>query len=233
MLNVSKRRNYLLTSVAKLDFRKFHFRILTDEDVQESSKLLSKMFHAGEPVVQHLAQNIGYSFNPEKYVSKGSKQQLSIVCEDVSQPICERILGVQVCSALELSSSIDKHDYLALTVNHMMLEWIRLHPELKFEELSEKVFHLDFVATKAGFENYGIATKLIMESLNHAKQKGFQIAMLEASGYKTQKIFGEKLKFKEMNSIVYDEFEIDGRRVFKGLKSPPKLIVYEMYLDSI
>ncbi|RWS09008.1 hypothetical protein B4U79_17731 [Dinothrombium tinctorium] len=219
-----------------MDVNKFRIRFLTDNDVQETIKLFANTYCAREPVVRFLTQNIGYNFSAEKYVSKSKvHQKLSIVCEDVSKPIGEQIVGAQLYSGLKLkfNSSIDKHDVIELITHNLISEWIRLHPEFKFEELIEKVFHLGGIAIKDEYENFGIGTKLIMESLNCAKQRGFQIALLEASGYKTQKIFGEKLKFKEMNSIVYDKFEIDGRRVFKGLKSPQKIIVYEKYLDSL
>ncbi|RWS01017.1 hypothetical protein B4U79_16782 [Dinothrombium tinctorium] len=216
-----------------MDSSKFQFRLLTDDDVKEASELLTKAFCERDALVSCLVHNIGYVFNPENTVRKGAQQQLSIVCEDISQPIGERIVGIMLSSRLEFNENIAKYDALVFTINYLDMEWLRLHPELKIEELSEKVFHMEYLAVKIGYENLGIASRLVEESLNCAKQRAFQIVLVEATGYKSQRIFGEKLKFKQMNSIVYEEFEFKGKRIFKGLNGPPKYIAFEKYLDSI
>ncbi|RWR98367.1 hypothetical protein B4U79_17183 [Dinothrombium tinctorium] len=219
-----------------MDSNKFQFRLLTNDDVKEASKLLTNAFCERDALVSCLVQNIGYIFNPENTISKGAQQELSIVCEDISQAIGERIVGIMLSSRLEFNENIAKHDALVFTINYLDMEWLRLHPEFKLDELREKVFHMEYLAVKVGYENLGIASRLVEESLNRAKQGGFQIVLVEATGYKSQRIFDEKLKFKQMNSIVYEEFEFKGKKIFKGLNGPPKFIAFEknlQMLDSI
>ncbi|RWR99305.1 hypothetical protein B4U79_17044 [Dinothrombium tinctorium] len=210
------------------------YRILAAEDELEASKLLKDVFDSRAPVTTFVRQNseIKYDYIPEKSVSEFSKQQLSLVCEDISQSIGERIVGINICSKLEFNESVDEDDLLCCFLKQVIGEWLHLHPELQRNELSHKVFHIEYLAVKDGYENLGIATQLMIESLKLAKQNNFQIVLVEAFGHRSQRIFGEKLKFKQLNSLAYENFVFKGKKIFNGLKNPREIVVYEKNLDS-
>ena len=84
---------------------------------------------------------------------------------------------------------------------------------------SAKIFHLFNLGVLHEYRRFGIAKRLILESLEMAAQHGFEYAVAETTGVGSQTLCG-RLGFNTLHAVPYAEYEFSGERPFAGIHEP-------------
>jgi hypothetical protein len=73
----------------------------------------------------------------------------------------------------------------------------------------------------------GIASTLFRESVEHARQRGFQRCVVECTGHFSQR-GALKCGFQERARVIYKDYRFEGRPVFASIPEPHvKFALYE------
>jgi len=83
----------------------------------------------------------------------------------------------------------------------------------------EEIFHLYMLGVLPAYSGYGIGRELLKGSINFAREKGFTIAVAEATGAVSQSLC-RSLGFETKASVAYDSFVFAGRRPFRDVSEP-------------
>jgi len=83
-----------------------------------------------------------------------------------------------------------------------------------------KLFHLFNLGVLRDYRRAGVAQALLIESLELAKEKGFEYAVAECTGYGSQKLC-DGLGFQRLRALRYADFEFAGDRPFRSIEEPP------------
>ncbi|RWS24937.1 hypothetical protein B4U80_13149 [Leptotrombidium deliense] len=220
--------------------KRFYIRLMQKEDIEEVARLLSITFPDREPCTSYLgiSHEDFYEHFGKEWTEECAKDDLSFVCLDTQLEEGKQIIGFRCSHPLKLSEikevKIDDNDNFNVTdafsdvVNDYKREWFKVHSE---EKDAKCVFFLA-LGTKEGYENLGIASKLVNASLNNAKEKGYDYVYVIASAAQTQHIFENKYKFKAIIRKEYEKFEYKGVNFLSGVKITKELIGYELDLRN-
>ncbi|RWS01286.1 hypothetical protein B4U79_16749 [Dinothrombium tinctorium] len=239
------------TQCSQIDSRniKLRLRLLdSNKDLEKVIALFADTFSRFEPLSKHLGQDRATFLPFAKSAAKRcTKESLSFVCEDISDG--DRLVGFILNETFDASET-NTHSSNENEIDHCesddendcddnnqiksLLKQLDRQWQLQNQELveTERIFHIAAVGVDSDYNNLGIASKLILASLNHAKATGYRVVIVEATAIATQKIFEKKYGFKAVVKQIYDEFTYNGKNVFKGLNDPPYCILFEKYLDD-
>ena len=112
--------------------------------------------------------------------------------------------------------------------------WLATH-EADLERWKKEpgnVVDLWMIAVAPEARNQGIANHLTRLSLEVAKAKGFELAIIECTGFFSQSA-AEKAGFKPMSELYYIDYKVDGEIPLQEVPSPHvKMIIYEKKLNE-
>jgi ribosomal protein S18 acetylase RimI-like enzyme len=91
--------------------------------------------------------------------------------------------------------------------------------------------HLLMVGVLASFAGDGIAQTMIRLTLENGRNRGYGIALTEATGLISQAVF-RKLGFSDVHMASYKQFLHDGRHVFASIEGNKGTILMEMDLSG-
>jgi GNAT superfamily N-acetyltransferase len=83
----------------------------------------------------------------------------------------------------------------------------------------EEIFHLYMLGVLPAYSGHGIGRELLKGSVNFAREKGFTIAVAEATGVVSQSLC-RSLGFETKASVAYDSFVFAGGRPFRDISEP-------------
>jgi len=198
------------------------YSIASTDKLKEVNKLLYASYHPDEPITKHLGLYKGLNSIPDadKRVEGMIKRNLSMFAYDRQGEV------IGVC----INNGFYKHDFLEL-IDQSIEEatdpgykiYLAVHRAIReknlkvFEEMkASKMFNITMVGVDPAYRGKGVATDLIRRSILLAGCMGFTGIMTEATGKFSQKAFSTIHMLKD-NSILYRDFEYEGRKVFEDM----------------
>ena len=82
---------------------------------------------------------------------------------------------------------------------------------------SQRCIHLKMLGVNAHVQNQGVANKLLLATFEHAKNKGYDYALVEATSAISQHIFINKFQFNVLNKVHYQTFQYENKAIFARL----------------
>jgi ribosomal protein S18 acetylase RimI-like enzyme len=200
------------------------YEIFQEKDLEETAVLISEVFTKGEPTVRYFGITAKeYHYFAELYCKKGIKEGLSVLAKDkdTSKIVAFLISEDFDSSAPEGIEKIDKKIAIDLAIVDAIEEEAKAN-----KKKGERRFHIFLGGTEKEYENRGIMTNLIDESIKLAKSKIFTNIIAEPTGFATQHIF-EKFGFEPQKMIEYKKFVFEGKNIFENLESPIGILLME------
>jgi ribosomal protein S18 acetylase RimI-like enzyme len=91
--------------------------------------------------------------------------------------------------------------------------------------------HLFMIGVSPAFSGRGIAQSLINTCLANGRRRGFTVAVTEATGSVSQRVFA-KSGFRGLFSTSYKDFLFDGQRVFSSIVEHDGCVLMERTVDA-
>jgi len=211
--------------------KNYSYCIVGPDDVDKANFLLYDTYHPDEPITKHLGLTQGGKRIPDadKMVQEIIPRHLSMFALDPNgKPI-----GVSINNACYLSELEDSTDQVLKDVSDPQYRPLAaIHHELRlknkhiYEELgTSKFFSIRMVGVENSQRGMGVATELIRRSILLGGCLGFQGIKTEATGSFSRTAF-EAVGLLPTNSIKYDDFEFEGKKVFSGINGENKEITF-------
>jgi len=211
--------------VPKIDREKnlnLTYSIASVEKLEAVNKLLYASYHPDEPITRHLGLYKGVNSIPDadRRVEAMILRNLSMFAYNSQGEL------IGVC----INNGYYKHDFLELlnqsmeeTVDPAYKPFLAIHKAIRennlgvFDELkANKMFNVSMVGVDPSYRGKGVATDLIRRSILLAGCMGFTGIMTEATGKFSQKAFST-IHMLKTNSILYRDFEFEGKKVFEDM----------------
>jgi ribosomal protein S18 acetylase RimI-like enzyme len=199
-------------------------------DVREMAHLLAKVFSRYDPP----AVAAGLSFEElEQLVSlfgpRTASDGLSIIARArPSGDIIGALLADDFVSSL--AEGFDKEFEHFAPVGALLNELDEQYRKTRTMVPGE-ILHVFMVGVEPEHGGKGIAQTLVRLCLENGERKGYRVAVTEATGRVSQRIF-RKLGFADRFSVSYKEFNYGGRRVFQGIQDHDAAILLEKHLGK-
>jgi len=202
--------------------KNYSYCIVGPDDVEKANFLLYDTYHPDEPITKHLGLTQGGKRigDADKMVEEIIPRHLSMFALDpAGKPI-----GVSInnaCYLSELEDSTDK--ILADVVDPQYKPLAAIHHELRMKNRhiypeigTEKFFSIRMVGVENSQRGMGVATELIRRSILLGGCLGYSGIKTEATGNFSRIAF-EAVGLLPTNSIKYEDFEYEGKKVFSGM----------------
>jgi len=212
-------------TLPKLDREKnlnLTYSIASVDKLDAVNKLLYASYHPDEPITRHLGLYKGLNSIPDadKRVESMIRRNLSMFAYDRQGEL------IGVC----INNGYYQHDFLELidqcmeeTIDPGYKTYLAVHRAIReknmnvFDELkANKMFNITMVGVDPTYRGKGVATDLIRRSILLAGCMGFTGIMTEATGKFSQKAFST-IHMLKANSILYKDFEYEGKKVFEDM----------------
>lgn len=178
------------------------FRPLLAHKCVEASQLLANSFIHHEPLAVHLKlDETAFAKWVSHVIQQSIKENLVFVAMDKSN---QEIKGVMVAESMknELNHSQLYPDAMPI---FQMLHDLYKTSDHKFVNLDTSA-HVFLVATKSNATRQGICYQLANYGLKCIKNQGYTDVYTELTAPGTQHIFINKLGFKPVNTIVFNDY---------------------------
>jgi len=202
--------------------QKYSYSIVGPEDVEKANFLLYDTYHPDEPITKHLGLTKGgrQIGDADKMVQGIVPRHLSLFALDpAGKPI-----GVSINNACYLSELEDSTDKILADVSDPQYKPLAaIHHELRLKNKhiypeigTEKFFSIRMVGVENSQRGMGVATELIRRSILLGGCLGYSGIKTEATGNFSRIAF-EAVGLLPTNSIKYEDFEYEGKKVFSGM----------------
>lgn len=209
---------YRYTGVSEIDLPVIAKSVLKDnmQEITEVASFLSHVFTTREPVVSFM--DFGYAGFLDfcTYVCQESaKDGLGIIVRDAeTQELLGCNIGIDRTLEVPVLGGSDairqKSEILGKLLDAVIAP-------LNVSSLEKgQCLHFHLSATKESLQKYGLATLFRSENARNALSKGYVYGVVEASNPASVKSY-VNIGATVENQIVYEDFEFDGKKPFKGL----------------
>jgi len=207
-----------------MDRRNIRYEIVRPHQLEIVHQLLYESFFVDEPMTRHL----GLCQGPHT-VKDGDLMAENLVKEhnvsilafdrDSGSPLGVVLNGVM--QREEAEATLDQVVESCLDPGFAPIAAILLQAQALSKEVfsranSSELFDIKIIAVSSAARGLGLATDLVMRSLQLAKCLGFRGAKTEATGNYSRKAFA-KCGMKEEVVIPYDSFTLQGTKPFNGI----------------
>ncbi|KAJ3423680.1 hypothetical protein M0812_30214 [Anaeramoeba flamelloides] len=186
-------------------------KILTEEDLEESIRLVTTLFVNHEP--KCIVLNFKYSdFEPfvRFHATKSLSDRLSIIVKDrISDKIVAASINEDCKKSFEQKNQTSQTHMNKILCNKLMLE------ELKkpfFSQLKPQIgeyFHSCFIVVDPNYAGLNLGTQLIKSSERVALERGFASVVCEATSSLSQHLY-KKNGYTTISKLEYAKFEFNG-----------------------
>lgn len=107
------------------------------------------------------------------------------------------------------------------------LKELRRPMEEQYSPAKGECLHISAIGVASGYEGLGIATRLLGETLEEARPRGYRLAASECTGPASLQCH-RKCGFKSIHSVEYKTFEFEGVRPFANIDGVCHLVVKEL-----
>lgn len=189
---------------------------LTDAYAKQATELFTKTFCDSEPITKHV--HITYAdYEPfaREVVTKAIKEGLSKVAIDKQNKVIALCIAEDLANATWLDTG-EKNKKLA-PIFGLLKEVSK--PFLKDKRFHKgKIAHIMIAAVDINHRGLGLSTEIEMAVIEQAARRGFEFAYTEFSNELSEKVSKQFNTLKMLNRIKYDDFSMDSRYPFKGIK---------------
>lgn len=140
-------------------------------------------------------------------------RELSLVC--IHKPTLE-VCGAALVHEIHPDYPIQYSDAVNHYQNPIFLMLKQLEENISIDWIN--ACYYDLIAVDFKWKGKNIAFKLSMALEEHVKNKKFSLIKVEAMNPITQNFLYNHLGFTELSSIKYNEFMINGEKIFPGLE---------------
>ncbi|CAM2010669.1 hypothetical protein [Acanthopleuribacter pedis] len=189
------------------------YKSFSAEYLDETAELVSHMFLNHEPMT--IVQNI-----PKTIYTDFVKVLLARTLEDGLTKIAvnredNRVLGAMINEDLndpqpEIFNDLHEtfHPIFDL-LERVGGPYLEANPPIK-----RRFFHMFMLAVDLDVSGQRVGDNLIDHSVAMARELGFQTAVVEATGPRSQKLFQEYHDFQPTHEIRYSDYTFEGKKVF-------------------
>lgn len=192
------------------------YGLLEPEDVPDMGHVLARAFSEREPP----AIAVGMSFDDlEGLVSifgpKALAEGLSIVARTTSNELVGALLTEDFGTPppIGIAGAPSRFAPVGALLDSLDDEYRTGHSVVPGSHL-----HLFMLGVSNGFSGAGIAQRMIKLCLENGAQRGYRLAITEATGRVSQHVF-RKLGFQERYARAYKDFSCEGRLVFESIEA--------------
>lgn len=192
-----------------MELMHIQYRIMQPQDIDAAAECIGNTFTQHEPLTHFL--NISkrdFTIYVRHICQLIVGQQLSMVAESDG-----RIIGVRLAARHQSYKSPVCPCVQMITVAALFAQ---LHQHAQQYDTQHRL-HLIMMGVDEAFHNHGIAQQLMQKTLANARQRGYQLAIVEATSSITQHIFVNKLGFRIVNEIAYKNFRHQQKLVLKNI----------------
>ncbi|MEG4918090.1 GNAT family N-acetyltransferase [Microcoleus sp. B7-D4] len=197
---------------------KISFHKMQHSDIEQTATCISQVFSSCEPMAKALKINFKEFYRFAVPVcQKAADEEISVIAKDkktgevVGFIISEDFLKV----APDSLEGIDNKFELVFSLLSALEENYRKSNLVK----AGQILHIFMLGVQEKYSKRHIATTLVAENLNLAKQFNFEIAIAEATSVGSQKLFGN-LGFTTEFSIEYKRYKFKDKHIFSSIKKP-------------
>jgi len=210
-----------------LEKKGIQYEFLTKTSAEEVAVVVTDTFLNHEPVISSLGVNReDYLFCAKVYCADAAEKGLSLMARDRNSG---EIAGFIICEDLVTEWNQDEDAKLISLIAPALSLVHDLEQKFLLEENLEKgqCLHIFQVGVLPGFQGKSIATTLIQETVEVAREKGYFYAAADCTGPVSQRCH-QKCGFTQQDSIDFRSFDFEGERVFSKLKGACALMVKKL-----
>jgi hypothetical protein len=196
----------------------FLIKILEPEDVEEATQCILHNFLSGEPMCSALQlTEDDFELFIRLFTEKSAKEELSVIAR---HPVTNKFMGCIISEdmATEAPEGIENMSEKALPI-------VSLLEELDAEFLSKnppipgEFFHMLLCGVYKEFSGLQLTHLLTQESEKLAKERGYKLALIEATGPASQYVVKEKMGYKQQEALTYKTFSYNGSYPFASISN--------------
>ena len=180
----------------------FEDRLLDKEHVLDAATTIADAFAGQEPMTGHLGITHGEWLEfARRFCEKAVHEGLSHVTVDITT-------GKVACVCVSEDALAEQPDLSDLSEKwSVVLEYLeQLGTGWDFEGAKPgKLFHIFLIATSPAYRKRGLGRALFAANARHGRSRGFDTAIVEATGLFSQRI-AESLGFRTDTEIRYKDF---------------------------
>ena len=210
-----------------LEKKGIQYEFLTKSCAEEAAVVVTNMFLNYEPVISSLGvKREDYLSCAKVYCADAAEKGLSLVARDRHSA---KAAGFIICEDLVTEWNQDKDAKLisliapALSLVHALEQKFLL--EKNFEK--GQCLHIFQVGVLPGFQGKSIATTLIQETVEVAREKGYCYAAADCTGPVSQRCH-QKCGFTQQDSIDFQSFDFEDKIAFSKLEGECALMVKKL-----
>lgn len=205
------------------------YEFLSSDNADSAAELYTEVFLNDEPMTRQ------HGIDPEKflpcaceYLHFCAAQGMSVIAID---SLTQRIVGFGLTS--DLTTDWDSVGPGMVTLLSFFRESVAILEEVEHRcpDLHDirpgAVLHIFQGGVRREYRGRGVLTNIISRILIEAKNRGFQKIIGECTGPVSRHVL-EKAGFREAASVVYDEFEVDGKAYFAGIPGRMSLMIRDV-----
>jgi len=210
-----------------LEKKGIQYEFLTKSCAEEAVVVVTDTFLNYEPVISSLGVNReDYLSCAKVYCADAAEKGLSLVARDRNSA---EVAGFIICEDLVTEWNKDEDAKIisliapALSLVHDLEQKFLL--DNNFE--NGQCLHIFQVGVLPGFQGKSIATTLIEEAVEVAREKGYLYAAADCTGPVSQRCH-QKCGFTQQDSIDFRSFDFEGKIVFSKLQGECALMVKKL-----
>jgi len=200
-----------------LEKKGIQYEFLTKTSAEEVAVVVTDTFLNHEPVISSLGVNReDYLFCAKVYCADAAEKGLSLMARDRNSG---EIAGFIICEDLVTEWNQDEDAKLISLIAPALSLVHDLEQKFLLEKNFEKgqCLHIFQVGVLHGFQGKSIATTLIQETVDVAREKGYLYAAADCTGPVSQRCH-QKCGFTQQDSIDFRSFDFEGKRIFSKLE---------------
>lgn len=195
---------------------RFQYRMLDRQFANEAIEVMTNTFCDYEPMTKFI--DVTYDeFRPfaEIVIAKAIEDKLSVVALDKGRVVaCTAVEDLVDPAPLDLNQLTPKFKYI-----FGLLENIS-GPFFKDKQINKnQIAHLFITAVHPDYFHHGLSRQVNFQSIFLAESRQYDLMLSELTNWYNEKGLTKYLQYEKrcIGSMIYDEYELDGYRPFKGL----------------
>ena len=198
---------------------------------EEAARCVARVFSADEPLVTRLGitEEEMFSFTGT-YYQKIAEEGLSILARDQRS---SRVIGARISEDAAIPPRAEHVTGFSRKLRPVFACLETLHRVYQEERMPEpgECVHMFMVAVERRYTNRGIAPQMNHLFFEMVARMGYRHLVTEPTGAISQHLLRDKLGFRVLHCLAYDDFEYEGLKIFAGMPEHPCIMLMEKTLE--
>lgn len=193
----------------------YSIRTLGKEHMQSAAELFIKSFCNSEPITKHL----GVSYNEYEpfvmdVIQKAVKDGMSVVAVDKNNRVIACTISEDMSDLFEPNVAHYPKLKPIFSLIHQLSDSFLANKKFK----NGKLAHTWIAMVDDTYRGQGLSTAIDLACTDRLAQRGYNFTYAEFTNEISEKVAKHYPLAKKINSIKYDEFTLDGKKPFQGVK---------------